>query len=291
MSIFTQIKNSIYNKDYYKNVVLNETPKESIKYLAKLVLLVALLATIMFAFILPPIFKIVKIGVSSVATNYPDELVLSIKNGEASINQPEPYIIKTPSYLINLNKSEKPLPENLVVINTTEPFDLNIFRESKTSSLMTKTEIAFIQPDNDEMRILPLYKFGNIEINKNWILNKQSLIVELLPWVMIMSIPVIYIGVFVGIFVGMLIALFLYALIVFLIFKIKKLDVSYKKSYQVALHASTLIIFLSLFTTTLGSMGFFMRMIILIVIIFLNFSENSVPKPTADPLPDYHKAE
>jgi len=292
MNIFTQIKNSIYNKDYYKNVVLIETPKESVKYLARLCLVVALVACIILAFIIPPVFKIVKIGVSSFATSYPNDLTLSIKNGEATINQPEPYIVKTPGYLTNINKSKKPLPENVVVMDTTEPFDLMKFKEHKTISLITKTEIAIVQPDTEEMRIIPLYKFGNIEIDKNWVLNKEKIIVELLPWIMFSLIPLIYVGIFLGIFVGMLITLFFYALIVWLIFKIKKTDMSYHKSYQIALHASTLIILLSIITAPLGFMNFFIKVLLLGIVVFINFNEHpTLTKPTADPLPDYHNAE
>ena len=53
MSIFTQIKNSIYNKEYYKSVVLTESIRDSVRYLAKLTLWLALLASVMFAFSIP----------------------------------------------------------------------------------------------------------------------------------------------------------------------------------------------------------------------------------------------
>lgn len=277
MNIFHQIKNSIYGKEYYRSVVLNQSTGESVKYLAKLCLLVALLGALVLSFSLPTLNKKIKSGVVSFVASYPEDLVLSVKNGNASINRPEPFIVKIPNYLID-DSNSKPAVDNLIVVNTTEPFSLDKFMTYSTFSLLTKTELITRQPDNGEMRIMPLSKFGNFEITKTWLLDKEVMLMKILPWAIFSLIPLVYLGIFIGIFVGSLIILFLYALIAFIIFKIKKIDITYKKSYQVALHASTILIILGIFSTYVGFLGnFWLKLLILIIIIIINFDGYSSP--------------
>lgn len=266
MNIFTKIKNSIYNKEYYKSTVLTESFGESIKYVIQVALVFALFASVFFAFLTPKILNSIKEMVSSVVVDYPEDLVVSIKNGKASVNRPEPYFVKVRKSFMGDGSIE-----NMMVINTTESFDSLKFKEYKTFSLLTKNEIVVIE-ESGEIKILPLSNFGNIEISKSWIIEKQDWLFKSLPWFMVGMFFLLYIGIFFLEFIVAMVTLLLYALMVWLILKIKKIDVSYGRAYQVAAHAGTIImplVFFGLYLKPLNNI--FLKLAILAFIVYLNF--------------------
>lgn len=278
MKIFKQIKSSIYDKEYYKNTVLNETFKESLKYLAKLSLVVALFGVIIFSFSIPTISKAIKNGVSSFVSDYPDDLVVSIKDGNATINKPEPYTVKMPAGFIDSSDSKSLKINNLITINTTEPFNLDKFRSYSTITLLTKNDLILMQTERGQVKILPLSDMGNIEITKTLVLEKEIYINKILPWVMKAMVPLGYIVIFIGVFTSSLIILFFYAVFVWALLKIKGMKLSYIRSYQVALHASTALLIYGAFSMFLGPLdNVVTRILILAVIIYLNFDNNSNP--------------
>jgi hypothetical protein len=276
MKIFTQIKNSIYNKEYYNTTVLNQPLRTSVKYLAKLTLLVSLLGIIIFSFSIPTINKEIKKSVSSFVVNYPEDLIVSINNGIATINREEPYIVKMPESLIESNGSKPLNIDNLLIINTLEPFSSDKFKADSTLFLLTKTDIVSIKNESGEINILPLSEFDNIEINKNFVLDKEILVYKILPWVMASIIPLGFMGIFIGIFAGTLVILFFHAVLVLIILKIKGIKIDYKKSYQIALHASTLLLIIGIFNSYLGPLNnIFVKFLILSIIVYINFDKNS----------------
>ncbi|HEY5587926.1 MAG TPA: DUF1189 family protein [Candidatus Paceibacterota bacterium] len=272
MKIFTEIKNSIYNKKYYNTTVLNQSLRTSIKYLAKLSLLVAIIGVVIFAISIPFLSSTIKKSASSFVSSYPDDLVVSIKDGNASVNRTEPYMVKVPNDLINTDNSNSLKIENLVTINTTEPFTIDKFHQYSTLSLLTKKELVLMQSNKGEVKVMSLSDLGNIELTKTYVLEKEVLLNKILPWIMAILIPVLYVGMSLGIFIGTIIILFFYAAIVWFVLKIKGIKVSYKKAYQIALHASTLLIIFGAFSSFFSLLNnSFVRSLILIIIIYLNF--------------------
>jgi len=270
MNIFIQIKNSIYNKEYYKNTIFNESLGDSIKYLAKLSLLLALIGVMIFSFTMPNLMKEVRDFVSSVATEYPEDLIISLNKGEISINQPEPYFMSTPNEL--LNQENIVFKDNLIVIDTINNYNLETFNEYSTFFLLAKKELITIKKGGG-IEVLPLVKYKDIEINKSFIMEKESVFFsKYLPLINIFIFPLIYLAMFIGYFVGSLIISFWFALLVLMISKIKKINLSYRKSYQYALHAITIILILSLFSKYVAFFdNILFKSFIVMVIIFLNF--------------------
>lgn len=276
MKIYTQIKNSIFNKDYYNNVVLNESFKSSLKYLAKLSLLVALFGIIIFSFFIPKITKEIKKEVSSFSSNYPEDLVVSVKNGEATINRTEPFVVKMPASFIESEDYKSLKIDNILTINTAEPFNIEKFREYSTISLLTKKELIVMQTERGDVNILPLSNLGDVEINKTLVLEKEILINKILPWVMAFMLPIGYMLIFIGLFMGTIIINFFYAVIVWALLKIKGIHLSYIKSYQVSIHAVTILLIFGMFSRFLGPLdNALTRALILAFIIYLNFDNKS----------------
>lgn len=280
MNIFLQIKNSIYNQDYYKNVVLNESLKQSVKYILKLSVILVLVLLFIFSFKMPGLISKGKSLMSSMAEDYPQDLIISIKNGEVSINQPEPYIFGMPNYLQDDEDSSVELKEtNFLVINTTDDYNLDKFNEYQTVFLLAKKEIVAKKADNN-FEVFSLSKVKDVDIDKNWILEKESLFLnKILPWVTAFAIPFLFIFIFIGFSIGALFIALWYALVVLIIFKFKKIDLSYKKCYQIALHASTLILILSLLNAYIPFLSnAFVKTFLLIIIVLLNFERSEEPR-------------
>lgn len=280
MNIFLQIKNSIYNKEYYKNTVLNESLKQSIKYILKLSVILVLVLLIIFSFKIPGLITQGEKLVSTMARDFPEDLIISIKAGEVSINQPEPYVFAMPDYLqddetIELESNEL----NLLVINTTEDYSIDKFNEYQTVFLLAKKEIVAKKADNN-LEVFSLSQTKDVDIDKNWILQKESLFInKFLPWATALAIPFLFLAIFVGFSIMALVSALWYALIVLIIFKFKKIDLSYKKCYLVALHASTIILILFLLNAYIPFLSsIYVKTFLLIVIVLLNFQDEQGPK-------------
>jgi hypothetical protein len=268
MNIFKQIKNSIYNPEYYKSVVLNESFGPSVKYLAKLAMLASLLAVIIFAVTIPMFFGELKVLVSREFAKYPDELVVNIKDGVASINKPEPYVIK----MTELSNQEKNYQEeNLVVIDTTKPFVTDNFKKYSTMFLLSKNEIIFKKDDKGTLQVIPLSNFSNTQITKTYLQEIESKLIKILPAIMIFVLVLMYIILFVGYFIGTLIMLLIYALLIWVLCKIKDINMTYKKAYQVGIHTSTILVILSILGIFVPVFGkFFIKAIAVLLVTYIN---------------------
>ena len=96
MEFFKNIKNSIYNPEYYSNL-LNKPFSYSLKYFLLFSFIIALLLTVDSSFsALPKIKSFLDVAGKKTIQYYPDELQITIKNGKTSTNVNEPYFIKTP---------------------------------------------------------------------------------------------------------------------------------------------------------------------------------------------------
>lgn len=275
MNIFIQIKNSVYGKEYYKSTVLVESLRSSIKYLLKIVAIFALVMMIILVVSAPSMVKVVKGIVSSTITSLPDDFVLSVKEGAATLNQPMPFVIKLPEALKNLDKEKATLDsnkvnfDNLIVINTDESFYLDKFKEYSTFLLLTKSEFSVFS-SNGEVKVTSLSNASkaNIAITKPWLLEKQSQIYKAIPWVSVVVILFVYIMMFIFGFIANAVVCFLYALAVWFFYKKSGTDITYGRAYQVAIHASTLTLFVGLILS-----NFFFKLLILMVIIYINYDK------------------
>lgn len=92
MKIFKEIKSNIYDREYYK-AIPSETFGKSLKYIIKLSFIAGLVSLIIFAIVSRDLPSIIKKEVTNLVNQYPEELVVTVTNGEASTNQEEPYMI------------------------------------------------------------------------------------------------------------------------------------------------------------------------------------------------------
>lgn len=291
MNIFHKIKDSIYNPEYYKSILQKDTLGESIKYLAKLSLIVSIVTTIIIVFFIPKIQNGIREITNTIIENYPSELIVSFKDGTASINQPEPYKIPIGQVFSNetLNKeilAQNQLKENVIVIDTKTPFSLEKFKEYSTSIWLTKTELITLKDINGQIQINPISTLGNIELSKNWLVEKQTYFFKILPIIIPVVVVLIYLILFLFNFIGTLFSLILYAFVIWLISKITKHELTYKQSYILGVYAVTLILLTDAIAMPLSMPNnIFIKLVILILVVYINFfkeNKKTISSPSSD---------
>ena len=270
MKILHEIKNSIYNPEYYKSLPAGKSMRSSIKYLAKLSLLVSLVSVILICILFASFPGKLKEWVRAVGETYPADLVITVKDGMASSNKAEPYII--PLKTITLpEEAGAPAYSNLLVVDTSKSFSVEEFMGHSTILMVTKTEIV-TRGNNDKIELRPLPKFSSLVITKSWVSEKEALIGKFLPIIMIALCVFSLLGFFMINFTGSLIILIFYGFLVWLMGKMMKVELSYKNSYKIGIHATTLLILLSLVHPYIPFLNnFFVKMVIFLCVAYANF--------------------
>jgi hypothetical protein len=202
---------------------------------------------------------------------YPQELVVTIKNGEVSTNVKEPYaisiqrveqIFKDEKDVLGANENDI---QNIIVIDTNA--GVEDFPKYKTAMLLTKGHISYIN-DNKNIESVDLSKVGNMTINRNMVETVMKKIIPFLSFIFPLLIVVVFLFNLFFLPVGLMTYLLFFAGVLWLIGKIIKYPLMYKKSYQMGLHLIVIP------TTLFGILGLlhinvnfsFMRTILLSVI-------------------------
>jgi hypothetical protein len=243
VGIFGKIKNSIYSPDFYKDLLDKKKPAYSWGYFFKFSLIIGIISATIFSIVaIPAINTFVKDFVASAVSKYPSELEVKVQKGIVSTNVQEPYAIAMPKDEKGDSVTSDSF-KNFIVIDTKNEFSFSKFKEYDTNVWLLKDSIVYY--NNKEVTIKSLSEIGDVTINKNFI---QDIVTKISPYLNFVSI---FFAVF--IFIGMFFAAFFKAvylifgaLIIWLVLKIKKVEIGYKKSYLIGLHLMTLptIIFL-----------------------------------------------
>jgi len=242
MEFFKNIQKSIYSPKFYQEL-LTKPFSYSLKYFLPFSLLMALVATTYLSVsALPEINTFLKGAGSAVLGYFPDELEVVIKDGMASTNVPEPYFLKIPAELSKDLGADMDVRdygiENFLVIDTQlDEVTLEDFQDYKTILLLSKKTI--MSYDDEQVVIQPLTDIPNFKIDKRVI---SSLLSKITPYFRFAN-PLFIISVFVGYFSFIFSAKMFYlsfaALLIWIVTKIIKVDVGYKKAYQLGLHLLT----------------------------------------------------
>ncbi len=265
MIFLENVKNSIYGPEFYKK--LQSKPLSfSFKYFYALASVLAVILTAQLSFQLIPNIARVLAGIGpGIVNNYPSELVITIKNGQASSNVAEPYFIKTPASIAGGNSKNEPavtinglqpssssssVPENLIVIDTKNQFSEADFDKYNTFAVLTKTSLAS-RKDNGKIEIQSLSKIPDWTVNQASI---ASFVGKIQPFIKFIA-PILVLAFFIGFMISFsfeLLYLLFAALLIWVVAKIKKFPIGYKKSYQAGLHIMTLPLLVGVVSTILN---------------------------------------
>lgn len=248
MEFLENIKSSIYNPVFYKEL-LAKPFSFSLKYFLSLMGLIALIMTIVFALsALPEINAAINQLMPKILNYYPDGMEITVKSGKVSTNVSEPYFIKMPVELKSSEQDSKDKPvenvsdveeaDNLLVIDTISPLTVDLFKNYKTAVLLSGDSVIYY--DNEAIKIQSLDKSWNGVVTKAKF--SQGLD-KIMPYIKLLPLglpPIVFVVIFFGLIFGNLLYLIFGAFAIWLAAKIRKRSLSYGKAYQIGLHAIAL---------------------------------------------------
>lgn len=271
MGFFRNIRKSVYDRDFYANAK-TESFGPAFKQYTLLVLCIAILISI-------PIYVSVGFGASyikkagdirtKVLAIYPDELALTFQNGQMTSNVEEPYSIPMPKEFGVKG------PKNLVVINTRRSITLADFERYDTSAILGNDAVWIYDAQKDKIEIQRFDKFdkGFFVLNKEKATQWVDLALKIAKPLIVGLLILLPFLIFALFWIGYLAYLLFGALVIWLIAKLRKVNLTYGQSYKLGLYLLTLPILYGILTTGPLSMfripfGF---TLILAVIAYINF--------------------
>ncbi len=248
--------------------------KKSFKlFLATLVL--ALLLTIkpsyeVFQNIYPLVKGLDKKIEDTIIEVYPEELVVTIKNGTAKSNVTEPYYItmrkETLEKLFSYQKDSGITRSKIRLLAVDTKAKAEDFERYQSLALLTENSLVTYR--DGDIEIYPLRDIGDMTVNKEFVLSKYKEF-EFLPraatW-LVLSSPLF---IFLVHLIGQYIAYLLISFLVYLMVKIKNLTFGFKKTFM---YTSSLTLVLNYIWSALSfipflSMSLFMMPTLFTIII------------------------
>lgn len=234
LGIIQPISRSIYDPTFYREI--RERPlRDAFRHLA---ILGAISGIVMILFFIVP-FVVRQWDVMSnpdaAITWYPKELVVTLKNGEATANVDEPFLIDIPEDWRGPNDTAK----FLAVIRTQEPFSTDMFDELSTYIVVAQNATAMRQ-SNGQLRVYPYTSLPDATIDYAFF---RSGAVKAQRWFLILS-PLIVALIIVFVAVALLLTYairgVIFALVALLIGKLTNTSLTYRQAYVTVLYATTL---------------------------------------------------
>lgn len=260
MRFFTLLRGSFYGPDAYL-AVRGKSAGSALSY--------ALLAAVIVA--IYPVISIATVVyqfagsefVDKVAEIYPEELVITMKDGVISTNVEEPYFIDIPAEWGDLKKEDF---KHLVVFDTKRDVSIDEIEEYRSAVVVTDTHLY--AQDEREMRAVDMSESkDNFEISREAVTKFANAAKPIVKGVII-ALPFLLAVFVVGFqMIGYFIIGLLAALIVMLIAKLNGFAFTYGESYVVALYAFIPVAFLDAFTDILSAGNMFLLSALAFVII------------------------
>lgn len=275
-TIFETFKKSLHNPEFYR-AAADTNIGDILRYYTKAIFALALFATAMFAVILVPhgVRFVRDIAPSLVREQYPAELTIHIEKGVASTNVDEPYVVAGKNGTRDVLREGG--IENLLVIDTTQDFNIKTFEDHKTLVLLTKSQII-TRSNAGRATIQDLHSVSDATIDQatllGWVEKIRMALVYIVPMGIFATLIILFFG-----YVVYLIPLFLFALIPFFLAKIRKMPLTYSGAYKMSIYAVVPGLVLK---TLLNISGFFfvpvyLSLLIFMLVIFINVRETEQP--------------
>ena len=226
--------NSLISPKYYQHII--ETRFSfSLKYFAVLALIASLIT---FSSTVKPITQDLSEGISaleSTALNaFPEDLVVTLKDGELSINQPEPYIFAMPKDFTD--EPETKTPSNFLVFDSIGTLD--DLEKYDTLILVNRTNIL-VQGSN-KVEVYPLKDYPDGELTAEILRSFANEVKPFLKAIPYIVLTFALLGTVLYYFGFRLAYLVIVSLALMAFGSLRGLKLSFSKYYQVGLHAITL---------------------------------------------------
>ena len=247
-TFFYIFKKSITSPEYYKEL-LETKFSYSIKYFVVLSIFASLITS---AFVSVKMVPSLKNGIRDFAKqtkdSFPDDLVISFKGSQWTINRPQPFKVAMPKGS-DIKFNDQPV-ENAIVFDKAGTID--DLEKLNTYALFNETNLLYRGERND-ITVQPLKNFPDTEINKqyvNTIVDKIYTYLKMLPYLLPI---VVFASVFLFNYCGGKVIYILFAgLLVYIFTLVRRDKISYKNSCRIIIHTIALPLFIDIVLTSVG---------------------------------------
>ena len=270
------IQKSIYGPEYYR-ALLTRPASFSWKYYWSFTMLLSVIMTIVISLpLVPRLDRALPLVTQKVLAYYPSDLVITIADGRASVNKPEPYTLPLPA-LFREEGNTVGLTE-LLVVDTTHDVTPQQFTSYHAIFWLAKGSLVA----GDEVRGLSILEFPpgmNIVVDQRGVKSVLAQIESLAPLIAPGVVLLLFFA-FLTSFAFLLLYLLVTALFILLIGRLLKYDWSYGTSYRIGLHAVTLPILFSsaISLVPIGTVSLsLLSALLTLVVVYMNFKDRVVP--------------
>jgi hypothetical protein len=226
---------------YFYNKIKDEKTIGGIEFLFKVSLFITVCLAILGLVLILIFSPLLKSKINEfVATSYPDDLVVNIKDGKMTANIDEPFFIKTPGATEN---SE--VKKNLLVLLPNEKKDASLLSKYDTSLAITSDGIVGEKNEGKEISII---NYDDMTFTLDKVKAQKYLNILYYFFTIFFVIGVVPMGMLVLVtMIGFhLTWLFFVALLIWAFLSLKKLNISYKQSYRIGMYSIVPLVFLEL---------------------------------------------
>jgi|CXWL01.1.fsa_nt_gi hypothetical protein len=264
-AFFADIKSSFYNPAFYSGIPTKNTGN-AVVFLLGVSALSAFALVIYISILGITAFSSFSVD-DVIAKNYPENLVVTVKDGKASVNQPEPFIIPLEE---DMKDTENPY-ENFLVIDTRPEATVEELNSYNAFAVLTK-ERVFLASDEKDGRVIPLTSVKDLTVDKTAVSGWAESLLNLL-WVI--AIPLVLLAiVLITVFslVFHLVASLIGAVLVIAVGMIRKTKLEYQDAYKIALFASAPVIIMQTIAMffSIPNLPMFLDTLLFVVIVFAN---------------------
>jgi len=240
-SFFAIFKRSLFDFSYYEKLV-QEKLWRAVLYVYLLLVATLFIGVVKEAVILIPksrdLAPLVVNLKRIIETGYPKNLIVTVKDGTVKTNVKEPYFIDFPT-------KEKNRPDvHFIAINTKAAIEN--YASYKSAVLITKNAIVY-KDKGSSLKVEPIDKTYNFVIDRSKydsLVKKFSPYIDYIPTIAIVFVTLFFIAwpFIAGIFllIGKLILVFVVALLLLVVSKVLKKDLTYLQIYKMSLFGLTL---------------------------------------------------
>ena len=253
---------SLTSVKYYKEIIKTDL-KFSLKYYVVLAVLFTLVNSLFSTVqVLPKIQKGINDAIEYALDLYEDDLVITIRDGELSVNKEEPYIIP---FVGAMENSSNKAAENLIVFDSVAGLD-DIKDTYDTLILVNGTNI--LVQSSSKIKVIPIKEFPDTTFTKaDFVaaINQVRSLTKFVPYiagiVLVVAMLVYYLG-------FRLLYLVFVAATLWMIGAVRKMGLPYSKYYKIALHTMSLPLTVGLVNSVISANIYLSNWFFLLNLIF-----------------------
>jgi len=264
-NFFKTIVASFYSSQLYQKAK-DESAKFGIRFIIKLAVFLGLIFGIIGLIIFLSFSTALnKLAINFIDKSYPNELIMTVKDGTLTSNTPEPVFVPTP-----VTQENEKLPQNIVALVPNEKAEASILSKYDTMSAVTSNGIIYLK-NATGLKQIEIYPYGKTDkvLTKNFILEKSVHLLKVIATVAAIGIIPMLILIFLMISFGNMLSLFVVALLIYLVMRLKKLKISYKQAYRMGLYALGPLLILQILTCSFHFIGILFAIAVVLAIILI----------------------